>query len=77
MSINDGEGRCPKLVLERSVADSPDRAISEGRNDGAKIRWKSDFLNGLRRRSRKSIECMREGRPELGIRERSWIESDG
>ena len=78
MGINDGEGRGPKLVLERSITDGTGRAIAEGRNDGAKILWKRDFLKGpRRRRSRKSIKCLREGRPVLGLGELSWIESDG
>ena len=56
MSIDSGEGRCPKLVLERSVADSRGRAISEGCNDGAKIQWKSDFLKGPSKKKKKKKE---------------------
>ena len=44
MGIDDGEGRCPKLVLERSITNSTGRATSQRRYDGAKILWKRDFV---------------------------------
>ena len=77
VSVDDGKGRCPKLVFEGSVADSAGRAGSDGCNDGVKIRWKGDFLDGPRGRSWKGIECLRKRQQMSGNRVRSWSKSKG
>lgn len=78
MSVDDREGRCPRLVLEGSIADSAGKAISDGRNDGArKIWWKSDFLDGPRQRSQKGIECLRKRQWMFGNRFGCWRKLEG